>query len=532
MRRLLFIVIAAMGMFKGQSQALVQTYTDRCTGEVKVFTVQTGGQTVVAYYNRSRTFTSAEFTNGTLRGWLEETYAWWQALSPCSTGNATSQTTQQTTSQATSNATNAANNAASGATQNTGTTNTGTNANTGSTGSTGSTGTGSTGSSNSSSGGTSGGSSNSNSSGGDSSGSSGGDSGSSAGGSDSGSNDNSSGSDNSSGDGTGSDDNSSGGSEGDSEGGTEEGSSGESTEETKKEEKKEEVKEEKKEESKEEEKKEEESKEEKEEEKEEETKEEAKEEEEEDEKEKKKNLAPPIVTANIVTMQMVDGVLTNAASFGYSQSSLTGEDTYSANAMIWSNLKQFSINLSTSHVYFNYDRDVPLMIKDPDTGKNFKFGSYKDRGTIMKVQSVSAGYMKMFSTHIVTAGISDVYMGQKDNFWKGFVGGYAITGMGVALEDGQVITTAALTAFGTKPFKVRDRFTVSPMLAYAMTPFSYNFGTNEETWSYDGTWIIGSNFDFNLTQRFKANLGGTLVGSTIPDIPLSFAITIGSRFQF
>ena len=231
-------------------------------------------------------------------------------------------------------------------------------------------------------------------------------------------------------------------------------------------------------------------------------------------------------------MQMVDGVLTNAASFGYSQSSLTGEDTYSANAMVWSNLKQFSINLSTSHVYFNYDRDVPIMVRDPESGKDYKFGSYRDRGSIMKIQSVSLGYMKMFTTHIVTAGISDVYMGQKDNFWKGFVGGYAITGMGVALEGGHIVTTAALTAFGTKPFNVKDRLTVAPMLAYAVTPFTYDFKSNQSIWSYDGTWIAGANFDFNLTQRFKANLGGTLIGSTIPNIPLSFAITVGSRFQF
>src|SRR5210317_1953548 len=126
MRRLLFIVIAAMGMFKGYSQALVQTYTDRCKGEVKVFSVPMNGATTIAFYNKSRTFTAAQFQNGELQAWLEETYQWWQTLSPCSTNNATTQTTQQTTTQATTNATNAASNATSGATQNTGTTNTGT----------------------------------------------------------------------------------------------------------------------------------------------------------------------------------------------------------------------------------------------------------------------------------------------------------------------------------------------------------------------------------------------------------------------
>ena len=114
MRRLLFIVIAAMGMFKGYSQALVQTYTDRCTGEVKVFSVPMNGATTIAFYNKSRTFTAAQFLNGELQAWLEETYNWYRTLSPCSTNNATSQTTQQTTSQATTNATNAASNATSG----------------------------------------------------------------------------------------------------------------------------------------------------------------------------------------------------------------------------------------------------------------------------------------------------------------------------------------------------------------------------------------------------------------------------------
>jgi hypothetical protein len=45
------------------------------------------------------------------------------------------------------------------------------------------------------------------------------------------------------------------------------------------------------------------------------------------------------------------------------------------------------------------------------------------------------------------------------------------------------------------------------------------------------TYIAGSNFDFNLTQRFKANLGFNAVGNTQPKIPFTFSVTIGSRFQ-
>jgi len=624
MRWLLFIVIAAMGMFKGHSQALVQTYTDRCTGQTMVYTVQMNGSTVVAYYNRSRVFTAAEFSNGTLQGWLEETYAWWQALSPCSTNNATNNTTQQTTQNATTNATNAANNATSNATNNatsgttqttttgtTGTTNTGstntgtTNTNTSSNGNTGSTSTGSTssgsssgnGSSSSSSGSSSGSSSSGSSGSGNESGgsgsgsnnSSGGDSGSTSndnsGGDNSGNdsggdtsgdsgsggsednsgdnssdnNDNSSSDDNSSGDGDSGDGDSSGESESDSseegsesnensesEEGEGEGSDESSEESSEEESESEEVEEDEQteeesdesseEESEEESDEEESSDEESEDEDEDEEQEEStnEDEEEEDEEERERKLAPPIVTANLVTMQMIDGVLTNAASFGYSQSSLTGEDTYAANAMIWSNLKQYSLNLSKSHVFFNYDRPIENMVLDEDTGKYYNFGTTYGRGSVMKVQSLSAGYMRMFSTHIATAGISDVYMGQKENAWKGFVGGWAITGMSIFLQDSKPILTAALTVFGTKPFNFKkwDRLTISPMLAYSMTPITFDINLMYPTGNYHGTWIAGSNFDFNLTQRFKANIGGTLIGNTGPGVPLSWALTVGSRFQF
>ena len=102
MKKLLLVLFfTAMGMFKGQSQALVQTYIDRCTGQVSVFSVSMGGNTIVAFYNRSRSFTSQDFQNGTLQSWLEETYLWWTSLSPCSTTTTGAQATQQSTQQTT-----------------------------------------------------------------------------------------------------------------------------------------------------------------------------------------------------------------------------------------------------------------------------------------------------------------------------------------------------------------------------------------------------------------------------------------------
>jgi hypothetical protein len=104
--------------------------------------------------------------------------------------------------------------------------------------------------------------------------------------------------------------------------------------------------------------------------------------------------------------------------------------------------------------------------------------------------------------------------------------------MGVFLDGGEKIATMSLTGFATKPFNVKNRVVISPMLAYSHSPMTYSVKAKSLTWTEYGTYIIGSNFDFKLSQRFNANIGGTVIGNTRPGIPLSYAITVGSRFQF
>jgi len=579
MKKLLIILflVCSSSLF---SQQIIQTYTDRCTGAVYTFTVAYNSSTVVTFYNKSRVFTSAEFTNGTLKAWLEETYQWWKNLSPCSANQSNTTSTQTTTTTTTTNSTNAANNATNNTSSSSSTTNTSsTNTSSGSS-SSGNTGS-DTGSSSSSSGSSSGGDTGSSgSSGSDSGGSSGGDSGSGSG--DSGSGDNGSGDsgsgDNGSGDSGSGDsgsgdggDGDSGSGDGDNSGGDGDGSGGdegngdgdgdgdgESSSEEKKEESKEE--ESKEEESKEEEKKEEdenkeedkeESDEESEEEQEEESEEEESEEEdseddeeedseeesdnedeEEEDEEREKRLAPPIISANLMTMQMIDGTISTAASFGISQSSLTGVNTYSLNTMVWSNLQQFMIGASVSTVYFNYDKEVPVLLDDPFTGGKINIGTYYDKGTISSVDSNAVNFMYMFGTTMISYSYSKVFMGQKDNFWKGFVGGYAAS-TGVIRSFGQTLSSNSLTGFGTKPFTFEKlpRWSFSPMVAISIPikiqPLDLKFIPAKNF-----TYIVGNSTNFQLTQRFVANLGINVIGNTDPIIPLTFAATIGARFAF
>ena len=550
---LLVLFFTAMGMFEGHSQALVQTYVDRCTGEVKVMTVPMNGQTVVTYYNRSRTFTAQDFTSGRLQSWLEETYLWWNSLSPCSTNTANAQATQQATQQTTQQATQAAANAASTAAANTTTnvpstpvspppttqtsqpTTTAPDTSSTNTNAQNTTGSGANTSSSGNSASTSGGSQNS------------------QGGSEtnSTSSNSSSGSENTSTDQnteststeTQNSESGTSGSEGSTEESTEvdnsteentteetsteesteennEETSNEETDESNDEETTEESNEEETDESTEEDKEEESSEEESTEEEDESSEDEDTEEESDDEggkkdnkkKKKKRNLAPPVVTANVMSQELPTGGFSQAATFGISQSSLLGDKTYGLNVMVYDNLQQFMLNANYSKVHIN------------------------KKGRISRVYSASLGGMKMFTTYMGMMNHSLTFLGKKGSV-AGIALGVNITMLDVTTINKNIyldstILGASLTSFYTKPFQVNSKLTISPMVAVSSPFMQYEMFKKETAWNKDVMIISGASFTYRLTQRFGLNLGANIIESTAPNFPLMKTFTIGGRLSF
>jgi hypothetical protein len=275
--------------------------------------------------------------NGTLQAWLNETYNWWNTLSPCSTTTQQTQQAQQTAQAAQQAAQTAATAAStvvippppptsppptSGNTTNT-TSTSGT-------------------SSNSSS------SSSSSSSSGSGSSSSEGSSSSSGGSSETKSET--------------------------KETKTETKSEEKKTEETKSEEKKEETKEESKEETKEEESSEEE------------TNEESKEEKkEEEDKKKQKTMMPIQLKADLMAMQNPLGGFNAAMSFSASQSSIFGDVSYGANLMVFDNLRQATLGLNRSKVFMDDSYNVEWV---ESTGINYanNFGTQAITGNFMRLK--------------------------------------------------------------------------------------------------------------------------------------------------
>ena len=461
MKKIIILLLFSSSIY---SQTLVQAFADRCTGEIKTVSIKMEGYTTVSFYNRTKTFTANDFYSGALRTWMEQTYAWWYALSACSTA----QTTQTTTQTSTSNS-NSGSDSSGGSSDNSG----------------------DTGSDNSGDGGS-----------GDDGG---GDSGDNGGDSDDGGGDSDDGGGDSDDDGGRDSDDDGGDSDDDDSGGDDD--SDDSEEEEQQEEEKEE--------------------EEKEEEEEEESEEESEEEEEEEEKEKKKkNTNPIIISANLMRMSGLDGAANQVIGLGFAQSSMNGEFNYSANMMIWDNLKQISLSGSRGHTFHRYDKKVPVIIKE--NGEEYVFGHFYDKGSIANVQTLSAGLMYMYGVYNASFGISNVYIGQKENKWKGFVGGVSASA-NVLYSQGDWNVMPAFVFFGTKPFPFK-RFTVSPMLATALTPVSYSTLDNGFVFNEHALFVGGANFDFAITKTFRMNLGFNVAKST-DAFPLTYSITIGGKFK-
>ena len=499
MYRFLYIFLLFTSL--SYSQQLVQTFTDRCTGETKVITVALQGTTVVMFYDRVGQFTAEDFTSGVLQAWLEETYQWWYTLSPCSSTQAYTSVVNNATTTATTAVNNINTNSYDTTSQTTSTDTSAATSNTGTENTTSSTeNTSSQMDSSQESSGTSTGS----------------------------------GSSNESETGT-----------GETETQTEQQeSTSESTEEsqqTEEQSQEEETQEQETEESTTEEGTEEESEnddgdgeesEEEVEEKEEEEEEQVENEDEEEDtgkkkKQKKRKFAPPLISANISAMQMVDGAFNSVTSASMTKYSFTGVESYNVGLMMWSNLKQYNLSASKSKTFFNYDRDVPIYIKDED-GKKYQFGSYKDIGSVHKVQTLSANFSSIYSSKVFTFGINDVFISNKEGFWKGFTGGIAGNISLIKAAD-DFLATPSIFFFGTKPF-VSRRFTTSPLLGLSFNPILYS-ADNGVKLNGNFNYVVGSNFDFQLTKRFRANIGFNTIGSTQKNIPMTYSVTIGAKFK-
>jgi len=449
MKKLLIILFLIISGSTYAQTTFTQTFVDRCTGEVKVVTANfVNGSATVAFYNKIRTFTYTEFTNGTLNQWLIETYEWWNTLSPCSQSTQQAQQAQQTAQ----NATQAASTASTAASTATSATNGGTtNATNQTTNEVTSTEGTDTNSSNSTE---------SNESEGKSTESEGGDG------------------------------------ESTNEESSEEGTDDENSSDDGDGEESEEVEEEK--------------------------------------KKKKTEMLPIQLRADMMVNQALLGNYDAVISFGVTQSSIFGDVTYGATAMIYSNLKQFALNGSYTKVHmqkFNvsqlihqdhshYAKGSVVTTKDPITPPQPKVSS---------ITSASVGYMNNFGNGTIVASVNKLKP----------MGKWGTAGVGVSMvnmfgEGKYQMTMLGYNLLYTNMVMISPRIQYTPAFIWTQSPYMGRFDLQNQLKGtrIDGMVILANSFTLQLTRRFSVNVGATFIKSTNPIIPLIKSFMIGTKLPF
>jgi hypothetical protein len=422
MNRFVLLLIVGLSLtVQLQAQTIVQTYVDRCTGEVFRFNIPYQGATVVMFYNKSRAFTAADVASGAFRAWLDETYLWWRNLNPCSVNQATATATTQTTQQIATAAINipitppppapipppapstpapsTSGNTSSNSTSNSSSTSSETKSETKS--------------------------------------------------------------------------QESSSSESKSESSSESESNSESSEESSESSEESSDSEEK---------------------------------EEEKKEDKKKSSNPPIVSANVAAMQSLTGRYDLAASFGISKSSLLGNESYGVNTMVWSNLKQFML-----------------------TGSYTKIESLSN-GEANILHSSSLTALKMYSSYTMVLNHGKVFLG-RDGSLFGMSLTLSSTSM-LGLENTREIMSSFSSLFFYTKTKTINKISISPMVALGTQLLSYDHVKKMSNFPHASLCIFGLNVNYQLTQRFTANLGANTATNLGFTLPAAMNFTIGSRMLF
>ena len=67
------LVIVLLAAQTANGQVVVQTYIDKCSGQVKtVTTTYVSGNAIVAFYDQIRTFTAQEVQQGVAQSWINQ----------------------------------------------------------------------------------------------------------------------------------------------------------------------------------------------------------------------------------------------------------------------------------------------------------------------------------------------------------------------------------------------------------------------------------------------------------------------------
>jgi hypothetical protein len=231
--------------------------------------------------------------------------------------------------------------------------------------------------------------------------------------------------------------------------------------------------------------------------------------------EKKKSVAtnPMLVASDLTTAQGPDLKYSAIVSFGVSKSSMAGNESWGATALIWSTLKQFALSGGYTKMDFN-------------------------KGQLNAIHSYSVTGAYLEGNYMSLVGYTYIKPHPKFGTY-----GYNLGAITLLLKDTKIINSktgetkeifntsfsTSVVTFWTKPYVVDKKITLSPQVFLMNSPISWNSKTGETTVSRQFGFLVGSSFDYKISKRFGFSFNYKLSGSTQKGAPLLNNFLIGSR---
>ena len=222
---------------------------------------------------------------------------------------------------------------------------------------------------------------------------------------------------------------------------------------------------------------------------------------------------PMLMASDLTTSEGPNSQYNVIASFGVSQSSLSGNSSWSTTSLIWSNLKQFALSGGYTKMVF-------------EKGKLIEIHSYSMTvayldGNLMNL--VGYTYIRpnpKYGTYGVNVGVVTLFLQDTktiDETTKETKKFYNIS------------NSTSVVIFWTRPFTVSNKITLSPQVFVMNSPLGYNTKTGITSVNRQFNYMVGTSFDYKITNRFGLGLNYKISGGTEKGTPYLHNFLVGSR---
>ncbi len=236
------------------------------------------------------------------------------------------------------------------------------------------------------------------------------------------------------------------------------------------------------------------------------SKEESKEEKKEENKkeDKKKNgnksaMTPIIFSSDLSAVHQFQGEFNLMANIGVSQSSLAGDVSYGATAIIFSNLKQFAVSTRYSKMEFSGTELCGIA--------TYSYTAAYNAGSMIHIGAFS--YVRPY---------------------KAYVFGYnaAVVATKIPFEGKkQLFGTTSVTLFAIRSMIINKKLSIAPELFLMGSPISYSFRSDDLSANGQLSYILGNSFSWAISKRFGLSANVKYMGGQMQTI----GVLIGSRFN-